>query len=66
MATLPHQSVPLQIKNIVKDKLGRYIIQGIRLMEQIILANIYAPNTDDPDFFQNLFFVLSTLRDTVC
>lgn len=25
------------------------------------MANIYAPNTDDPNFFQNLFLALSTL-----
>lgn len=60
--TLVHESIPLQVNKVIKDKLGRYlIIQGYLLEEQIVLANIYAPNTDDPTFFQNLFLTLSTL-----
>lgn len=59
---LVHESIPLQVNKVIKDKFGRYlIIQGNLLKQQIILANIYAPNTDDPNFFQNLFLILSTL-----
>ena len=43
-----HQSIPLQVNKIIKDKGGRYlIIQGNILKEKNILANIYAPNIDD-------------------
>lgn len=60
--TLVHKSIPLQVNKVIKDKFGRYlIIQGNLLKEQIVLANIYAPNTDDPNLFQNLFLTLSTL-----
>lgn len=60
--TLVHDSVPLQVNKIIKDKMGRYlIIQGNLLMEQLVMVNIYAPNIDDPNFFQNLFLTLSTL-----
>lgn len=59
---LVHESIPLQVNKVINDKFGRYlIIQGIILKEQIILANIYAPNIDDPNFFQNFFLILSNL-----
>lgn len=53
---LVHESIPLQVNKVTKDKFGRYlVIQGNLLNEQIILANIYAPI-----FFQNLFLMLSS------
>lgn len=59
---LIHDSVPLQIHNVIKDKAGRYlIIQGRILREQFILINIYAPNTDQPTFFHNLFLTIASL-----
>lgn len=62
VTTLVHESIPLQVNKVIIDKFGRYLImQGNLLKEQIILANIYAPNTDDPNFFQNVFLILSTL-----
>lgn len=42
---LIHKSVPLQIKNIIKDPAGRYIIvQGMLLFENINLINVDGPN----------------------
>lgn len=59
---LVHESIPFKVNKVIKEKFGRYlIIQGNLLEEQIILANIYAPNADDPNFFQNFFLILSTL-----
>lgn len=56
---LIHDSIPLQIHTVIKDKAGRYlIIQGRLLREQFILVNVYAPNTDEPKCFQNLFLTL--------
>lgn len=50
------------MNKVINDKFGRYlIIQGIIVKEQIILANIYKPNIDDPNFFQNFFLILSNL-----
>lgn len=60
--TLIHQSVPFLVENVVKDKWGRYlIIQGSLLEEKLNLVNLYGPNIDDPNFFVNLFLILSTL-----
>ena len=59
---LIHDFIPLQIHQVIKDKAGRYlIIQGTILREQLILINIYAPNTDEPKFFQNLFLTIASL-----
>lgn len=59
---LIHDSIPFQIDKIIKDKGGRYIImQGTILNERIILINVYAPNNDEPKFFQNLFFSVASL-----
>lgn len=59
---LIHDSIPLQIHKIIKDKAGWYlIIQGRILREQLILIKIYAPNTDKPKFFQNIFLTIASL-----
>lgn len=59
---LIHKSVPLQIKTIIKDPAGRYIIiQGMLLFENINLINVYGPNEDDPKFYNNLFLTVSNL-----
>lgn len=59
---LIHNSIPLQIHKVMKDKAGRYlIIHGAILKEQLTLINIYAPNTDEPNFFQNLFLTMASL-----
>lgn len=55
--TLIHQSIPIQVKNIIKDKMGRYlIIQGSLLVESLILMNVYALNLDEPTFSLTYFF----------
>ncbi len=60
--TLIHGTVPFQVKQVLKDKLGRYlIIQGSLLSENLNLVNLYGPNTDDPKYFVDLFLTLSTL-----
>lgn len=59
---LIHKTVPFQVKNVIGDKLGRYlIIQGSLLSENINLVNLYGPNIDDHGFFVNLFLTLSSL-----
>ena len=45
---------------VEKDKQGRYLIlKGSLAGESIMLVNIYGPNYDCPQFFQNLFFALT-------
>lgn len=59
---LVHDSIPLQIHKTIRDKAGRYlIIQGSILRVQLILINIYAPNSDEPEFFQNIFLTVASL-----
>lgn len=59
---LVHESIPLQINIVIKDSAGRYlIIQGSILREKLILINIYAPNTDEYKFIQNLFLTIASL-----
>ena len=44
------------VKQIEKDTFGRYIILQLDLDGQlIVICNLYAPNSDCPDFFINLF-----------
>lgn len=59
---LIHKSIPIQIFKVLQDAAGRYIIiQGSILNENIILANVYGPNTDCPSFFEKLFLLPSSL-----
>ena len=61
--TLVHRSIPFNVTNVISDKMGRYlIVQGTLFTECLILVNIYAPNTDDPTFFSNLFMLLTSLK----
>ena len=60
--TLIHKTDPFQVKNVIQDTFGRhFIIQGSLLSENLNLVNLYGPNTDDPNYFVNLFLTLSTL-----
>ena len=47
------------VKEEVKDDLGRYIILHIEVEnEDVVLINVYGPNSDDALFFDHLFLVL--------
>ena len=59
--TLIHNTVPFQVKNVIRDKMGRYlIVQGSLLSENLNLVNLYGPNIDDAKFFEDLTLTLST------
>ena len=63
---LIHKSVPFQVNNVVVDTAGRYlVVQGTLLREDINLVNIYAPNDDNPSFFENLFLLIASLSGKV-
>ena len=50
----------LQIQRLFVDPLGRFIICDIKANERrFTLGNIYAPNEDKPEFFQDFFNHLS-------
>lgn len=52
------KSVPYQFSNVIKDKSGGYlIIQGSLFSVNLNLVNIYGPNTDEPDFFLQTYFL---------
>lgn len=51
-----HKSVPFVSSSTILDPNGRYaIVTGHIHSTKLILANIYAPNWDDENFFRNLF-----------
>uniref|UniRef100_A0A3P9D500 exodeoxyribonuclease III n=1 Tax=Maylandia zebra TaxID=106582 RepID=A0A3P9D500_9CICH len=61
--TLIHKSIPFQTTRVITDPNGRYVIvQGRISMLEINLINIYAPNEDNPSFYENLFLTISTLE----
>ena len=56
VAILVKKHVNLKIQNIVRDIEGRYIILKVGYMNATyMLASVYAPNKDDPDFFASFF-----------
>ena len=61
-AILIHKSVPFICSNVLADPNGRYIVVTGKIHSiPLILANIYAPNWDDYNFFRTFF---SKLTDT--
>lgn len=46
----------IKVENCIKDNNGRYIISDISYEgSNYTLVNVYAPNTDEPDFFKTVF-----------
>ena len=61
--TLIHKSIPFHIVDVVSDPFGRYLIlHGSILGEKLNLVNVYGPNNDDPQFFNNLFLTIANLQ----
>ena len=55
VAILFNNNFSFKIMRQLCDKEGRYIIVDLEVGElTLTLCNIYAPNTDDPDFFANV------------
>uniref|UniRef100_A0A671X7A5 Reverse transcriptase domain-containing protein n=1 Tax=Sparus aurata TaxID=8175 RepID=A0A671X7A5_SPAAU len=66
VAVLVHKSIPLRIQKTVLDPKGRFIIiQGSLLQQDLILVNLYGPNNDDPNFYNNLFLSISSLHGDI-
>lgn len=55
-------NIPFKSSNIISDKNGRFIIvSGKFYNKSVILANVYAPNFDDVQFFKRFFFLNSLI-----
>lgn len=55
VAILFNNNFAFKVLRQICDKEGRYIIIDLEVGEQILtICNIYAPNKDDPFFFQNI------------
>lgn len=61
-AILIDKNIPFTMTNVDSDSAGRYIIvMGQLFSPPVILANIYAPNWDNPAFFSNFFSCLPNI-----
>lgn len=62
-AILVHKEFPFVPTSILADENGRYIIVTGKIFGlQIILANVYGPNWDNPQFFTNFISKLPDLH----
>lgn len=62
VAILIHRSIQFVETGTIKDKHGRYIIVVGKLYNMpVVLANIYAPNWDNVQFFMDLISLLPNL-----
>ena len=63
VAILLNNSFTFKVLRQICDKEGRYIIIDLEVGELILtICNIYAPNKDDPIFFQNIREQMITFR----
>ena len=62
VAILIHRNVQFVETTTMKDKHGRYIIVVGKLFNMpVVLANVYAPNWDNAQYFKDLFSSLPNL-----
>lgn len=53
---LIHKNLPFQLQTSYSDKEGRtVIIKGLLYGEEVVIANIYAPNIYDEDYFAQVY-----------
>lgn len=53
---LIHKTVPFQLQTCCSDKEGRkVIIKGLLYGEEVVIANLYALNTYDKDYFAQVY-----------
>ena len=62
-AILVRKGLTLQIHNIIRDTNGRFIIIKVEsTIGSMALANLYAPNDDEPNFFAEAFRQIDRTR----
>ena len=60
------RNLDINVKEIYKSGEGRFIIANVELYgKSTILANAYAPNQDDPSFFENIFQKIDNINAEV-
>ena len=63
VAMLFSKKLSNKITEIVRDAFGRYLVCKIQLGEYTYcVANIYAPNNDNPEFFQEIFEIIQKME----
>lgn len=62
VSILIDQNIPFEKHNVISDTSGRYVfVSGKLYNTKVVLANIYAPNTDNVAFFKRAFSLLPDL-----
>lgn len=65
VAILLNKRLDIQIKDVCKDLEGRYLIVTFMYNDiEIICTGVYAPNSDDPQFFANVFSKAESYQGT--
>lgn len=55
VAILIHKRLPFVEEEVYRDRDGRYVmVKGRMLEHSVLFVNVYAPNVEDPDFFNNI------------
>ena len=58
-AILINKKLDMTVHNIIAHDAGRYVLMYVTYNKaKILLANIYAPNSDSPEFFQEVFGII--------
>ena len=56
VAILISNSISVKVNSILKDPEGRFLIMSINMNgSPVVLANIYGPNDDNPQFYLDVF-----------
>ncbi len=64
-AIIIHKSVPFSVSKVISDPNGRFIIITGKISgKNLILANIYGPNWDNPEFFRKTFSLIPNISTT--
>lgn len=59
---LINKGISFESKQVIKDPNGRYVIVvGQLFSNPVVLVNIYAPNFDDPHFFEKMFSLIPNM-----
>lgn len=59
---LIHKKIPAELTNTIWDPQGRFVIAQGRVLSHVLnLVSIYGPNEDNPTFFEDFIWTLSSL-----
>ena len=57
VAILFSKSIKVKVHNVIQDERGRFLLLYLTINDghKFLLANVYAPNKDDPEFIEDIF-----------